>query len=752
MSHFPYSRLGGRQHRQWVLPSRDDSLSADPTDPSPRHWHDIQLSDEFVVLTSSHANRKLFPNHDRSQGLLTPLPIASGTSPLLPAYPKEAIASTQLFDHNLKSWWLKNFSGWKIGITANAILATAVLFTNFILTIWALVKFSVDKDGLGTIYEGKCHRVRTMNLRLHVAISVLSTTLLSASNYCMQTLSAPTRAEVDRAHSKRAWLDIGLPSVRNLWRISGSRVAMWWCLALSSVPLQLMYNSAVFTTLGASEFNILVVAPEFMENGPFTTVNSPISYADIMEIRTNATNPHSNFRRVGKNDCIKEYGGEFLTAVGDLVVVTTLHDSTNSLYKSIPANTLIKEVPVLLSGEAKYYGDIAYCMSAQVEEKCKLQFSLYIMVIVILCNLVKSATMGLAVWKQRIPTLVTLGDAVSSFLETPDTFTEGMCLVTKSDISDHGWERAGPPKVYKPMRNFWFKSASWQMWAIYNVSCIGVIILAGILLRVGLENLEAPSDPFKIPYQATSRIKTLQDIAKIGLGAVTTSSLIKFPWMGRRGPGLLLANVFLASLPQGVLSVLYLAYNALFTRMLNAHEWSQFAHHRKPLRVTSPSGSQRATYYLQLPYRYSLPLLALSGTLQWLVSQSIFLTRITFYQRDGTEDPESSVSTCGYSCIGIISTIIVGSAAVLCATGMGFRRYPAGIPLAGGCSAVISAACHPPLNRDEDVTTLPLKWGVVSEGHCSISADPVDDPVPGKRYAGETRKRGTAARGLVGIS
>ena len=105
-------------------------------------------------------------------------------------------------------------------------------------------------------------------------------------------------------------------------------------------------------------------------------------------------------------------------------------------------------------------GDIDYCVSDQVEERCELQFNLYIMVTVILCNPVKLVTMGLTVWKQRAPTLVTLGDAVSSFLEVPDTPTEGMCLVTKTDILNGGWSRDGVQKVYKPARSFWFKAAS----------------------------------------------------------------------------------------------------------------------------------------------------------------------------------------------------------------------------------------------------------------------------------------------------
>jgi hypothetical protein len=68
----------------------------------------------------------------------------------------------------------------------------------------------------------------------------LSTVLLSGSNYCMQCLSAPSREEVNAAHAKGKWLDIGIPSVHNLKSISMKKVGLWWCLGLSSVPLHLM--------------------------------------------------------------------------------------------------------------------------------------------------------------------------------------------------------------------------------------------------------------------------------------------------------------------------------------------------------------------------------------------------------------------------------------------------------------------------------------------------------------------------------
>lgn len=94
------------------------------------------------------------------------------------------------------------------------------------------------------MYDGDCNHVERATIWFHVGINVLSSLLLSASNYTMQALCSPTRKEIDRAHAKGDWVDIGTPSVRNIFgRISWKRTSLWWILGLSSVPIHLLYVS-----------------------------------------------------------------------------------------------------------------------------------------------------------------------------------------------------------------------------------------------------------------------------------------------------------------------------------------------------------------------------------------------------------------------------------------------------------------------------------------------------------------------------
>ncbi|KAI9659609.1 MAG: hypothetical protein M1831_003690 [Alyxoria varia] len=156
--------------------------------------------------------------------------------------------------------------------------------------------------------------------------------------------------------------------------------------------------------------------------------------------------------------------------------------------------------------------------------------------------------------------------------------------------------------------------------------------------------------------------------------------------------------------------------------MLNGREWSLFAWHKKGLRVSAakPQGEQRGSYFLQLPYRFAIPVLAMSGVLHLLVSQCIFLVALERYSAmgHGQLQPVSSACengsnfarnnhqcikgevyiTAGWSPVAVICFIAVAVLVVLYGVIIGMQRYKPGMPPAAGSSAVIAAACHP--NRE----------------------------------------------------
>lgn len=197
--------------------------------------------------------------------------------------------------------------------------------------------------------------------------------------------------------------------------------------------------------------------------------------------------------------------------------------------------------------------------------------------------------------------------------------------------------------------------------------------------------------------------------------------------------GGILTNAWLVNLPQLLLSLCYLALNTICTSMASLQEWNNLARTRKGLRVTRPEGSQRSTYFLQLPYKWATPLLLTSGFLHWLLSQSFFLVRIDVVDRDGRIVERSSQSACGFSPLSLVVFFAVAFCLV-CAIGViASRPLEQKVPFAASCSLVISAACHLSAREAEETDThlKEVMWGVVEEqteqayAHCSVTALPI---------------------------
>jgi hypothetical protein len=241
----------------------------------------------------------------------------------------------------------------------------------------------------------------------------------------------------------------------------------------------------------------------------------------------------------------------------------------------------------------------------------------------------------------------------------------------------------------------------------------------------------------------------------------------------RLGSSSVIPYVLVANLPQFLVSFLYLTYNGIFTAMLANREWTNYAHKRAALRVTAPSSSQRSTYFLSLPFMYSLPLIIASILLHWLISQSIFVARIAVFQNgeelqgDYGDGYGFNTSTdLGFSDSALIATIVWGCVLVVtCLLVAGICKYPKGMPIGATYSAVISAACHVKrVNPGErsveqtqyrgaggskeegDIVDRPLQWGVTIEGtidevgHCCFSDQVVEMPQEGYLYAGMKEK------------
>jgi hypothetical protein len=202
----------------------------------------------------------------------------------------------------------------------------------------------------------------------------------------------------------------------------------------------------------------------------------------------------------------------------------------------------------------------------------------------------------------------------------------------------------------------------------------------------------------------------------------------------------ILLKAWLANAPQILLSASYFWVNRICTSICVAREWNQLAVSRKSLRVTNPTGEQRSTYFLSLPYRWAIPLTIISGFLHWLLSQSLFLARREIRDVMGNLIPSESRCICGYSPLSFLGFSLTWIALLLVVLHLLYQKIDRNLPLTRNCSLVMSAACHPSPG-DVDPQLRRVQWGVVQSKyggnikHCTVTSEPVTPPEEGKPYA-----------------
>ncbi|KAL4909356.1 hypothetical protein BDW74DRAFT_146431 [Aspergillus multicolor] len=330
--------------------------------------------------------------------------------------------------------------------------------------------------------------------------------------------------------------------------------------------------------------------------------------------------------------------------------------------------------------------------------------------------------------RSRSAPLLTIGDAVASFLSRPDHTTNGRCWVGRSEVRKMTWplHSASIPQQLARRRR-WARAATILRWMITFFVC-GTLNGVGIWLLT----LAAKETGWSALFHHT------------GFGQYTknTYHLLDEAFSA---PGL----VLVANSPQFAVTVSYYFYNNILTNMLAASEYDSYGITRKGLRVSWPetNTSQRSTYWLSIPYRYSVPVLVLYTTLHWTLSQSLFYVQIIFYRLDKSAWIDYPDGQLAFSPLAIFVSILLGALMVSLLLVLACRRFQSMLPLAGSCSLAISAACHP--GADEDAATAACRevsWGetvvlpegmqtVDGVGHCSFTSREISVPLRERRYA-----------------
>ncbi|KAI1778678.1 hypothetical protein F4818DRAFT_306948 [Hypoxylon cercidicola] len=322
---------------------------------------------------------------------------------------------------------------------------------------------------------------------------------------------------------------------------------------------------------------------------------------------------------------------------------------------------------------------VKYCLAEPFERVCHIALSPTLLLAVTLCVVFKTCTailVTVVLSRRNQPPLVTLGDAIESFIERPDRITAGMCTVGQAEIRRAMKVRNAflvpGPRWWQPLRQRRAAVIPVSVWLTsYLLFAFGIGVcgyfLAGIQSSGGLVGSFFESDQ-----------NLFIDLA--------------FTF---------LAGVLLANSPQILLSICYLAYNNMFTRLQMAREWSLFSQGYQGLRVTDPKYS---TYRLQLPYKYSIPLIAVSIFLHWLLSNTIYLfvstggyfgtdLFITGDLVDSSLPPNTAIAV-GYSGKSLLAMLVISCVLILVPFILSFKLLPSNMVNIGSNSLAISASCH----------------------------------------------------------
>ncbi|EWG55665.1 hypothetical protein FVEG_13636 [Fusarium verticillioides 7600] len=735
------------------------------------------------------------------------------------------------------------FSGWKLTAVYLTILVstlTTLLFVTLFVSLFGLKRDDGDDvmtsgrdagDALGqsVLYKGNCDTTAKANLWIHLLINIVSTGILASSNFFMQGLVAPTRAEVDAAHRSGHWLEIGVQSLKNFRFLGWRKVLFWSLFSMSSVPLHLVFNGCVLESKGTNGFTVMIGSPELVQGGWKGLPSITQAYYDRLNYSDRSQgngNPESleklkpindsfvvnqtdgNWVEMYLPDCIHRYNNpqqalthwrhlmmiiyDFddiyrnetvgwkradvllnTTNTADLNVTNPLwtvdaftrtgrtsegSGSTNQYLSNPGPSYLVSTTPdeygYTQPGSRSYmtvYGtwdmqgtrnifdpqsgaiitdprvfktkyrvmQVDRCYSEKYEAPCRLSIANSLLLIVCIMCLFKTVlcllVLKLRVWGDESP-LMTPGDAIASFISRPDEETRGMCTLTMDDLRKTA--KPTPTRLGEMNQNYkWLQGPrQWQnnsprrfgkavprnIWVLSSLLIGSSLIVASVMLSIAINGQSLSDSKFMhAPQNEDVKNNDLDNLPLISLTMV-------------------------ANTPQLILSICYLAYNGLFTRMLAEFEWSKYSVEFRSLRVTEPRGSQNATYRLQLPYRFSIPLIIISIGLHWIYSNCIYVSN---YEAYAPGYPYKRDVTVGlqFSSKAILVGLLVSIGVAITPLFLAFVKLPGVMVIAGANSAVISAACHYPSTKLKSLSRATSKMSMRSNEYDSMSARLIGD-------------------------
>jgi hypothetical protein len=493
------------------------------------------------------------------------------------------------------------------------------------------------------------------------------------------------------------------------------------------------YNAVIFTSQTAANYNILVVTQSFLAGAPFSNATSNnegrLSRLDILSLQDLAS--RNVLVNLTAAECVTQFSAVYQTDFKSVLLVTNIDSTSSSLVQTASASsssTISNVTPASLFDSTT----VEFCLAQpwDLVQTCNVNLNGSLLGVVVLLNLITVIIVTTILFRSSFNPLVSLGDALSSFLRYPDPTTSGSCLMTKPDVRQERWGLR-EAKFWVPRNHFWFRTPSLPRWCL------------AAFFWLALTSLAATAIGLTVRAESTGALSSFGSASPHAVYLLSLS----IPASGA---------TLMAALPQLLLAALYLATNSLMTVYYLSHESSLYALGKpQPLRVTSkPEGSQTTSLFLTLPRPWSWFLVTLFAAMAFVLSQSVFVVSVHLTPVTSSSTITTPLVGIGFSGTALLVLLALLALLALTVVGLGFRRAPpailgngqaVGSPLAlegGSCSAVLSARCHAaPRERYIELWKRPLTWGAVEGGgrvnvaHCTFTAGRAGDVDMGRSYA-----------------
>ncbi|KAI4733855.1 hypothetical protein E4T50_15589 [Aureobasidium sp. EXF-12298] len=622
---------------------------------------------------------------------------------------------------------------WRIVVIINTILVSLVLIVYVSFLIWIYTNLEV-RAGVAELFKGSCLETSKVTTYARLATCAFAVLLFAVGTHAVQLLLSPTRAEVENAHARDRWLHIGVGGLRNMKWIHKRRLIRAVVLLTTSVLLPLLHTSMIFTTVattdtaaalvtgdyptgsrldGAMEQSIFLAKAEHYRNisksshAALTTIN----YDDLLQqMRRSLT----DLVHLSPQECRSAYSSFKVPSGFSNVLLVTPSNFSNTIDGFVDGDLLYPEMITGLKYEGvqvinwfntngtasifhnhcvgtifdfgngstwnipvwDYYCTAAsypvdYCLAQKFELDCGVALNTRILIGIIACLIMEVGCLTSLAVSRGFRPLATVGDAVASFLRHPESsiskFNELTIPAVHAPTSR--FDKFGFRRSEKDIA-IWKRK--WPVWraAVDTETCALFINISFSLFLVFFAIATAVVIIYNNNELSMYQPLTLQ---------TPTSS---------RG---LLANLMILGSIHLAISIIYLLYNHLWSRMLVASKLNSFAKTPASLRVTLPVQGAQNTYHLAIKPHYSAMLLIALIFFHFLTARAFNVVAIQTYDVLGQYSHQRI--TYGISTSSAILALALGFFMLIVLAFALERKLDGQMPVMGSCSMAISAAC-----------------------------------------------------------